>query len=66
MYPAFQAAELSMARLHPDILAMLALSQEGESEDEGDMLDGVPDWFIGPMLRDVIMHETGTYAWFTS
>jgi len=23
------------------------------------MLDGVPDWFIGPLLRDVIMHETG-------
>jgi hypothetical protein len=26
---------------------------------DGDMLDGVPDWFIGPLLRDVIMHETG-------
>jgi hypothetical protein len=60
MYPAYQSAELAMARLHPDVLAMLALSQE-ESDDEyeGDMLDGVPDWFIGPMLRDVIMHETG-------
>jgi len=56
MYPAYQAAELSMARLHPDILVML-----GDEEDdyEGDMLDGVPDWFIGPMLRDVIMHEVG-------
>jgi hypothetical protein len=26
---------------------------------EGDMLDGVPDWFIGPMLKDVVMHEVG-------
>ena len=59
MYPAYQAAELAMARLHPDVLAMLALSQEDSEEDDGDMLDGVPDWFIGPMLRDVIMHETG-------
>jgi len=60
MYPAFQAAELSMARLHPDILAMLAASQEeGGEEYDGDMLDGVPDWFIGPLLRDVIMHEVG-------
>ncbi len=61
MYPAFQAAELSMARLHPDILNMLADDDgNGEGEDyDGDMLDGVPDWFIGALLRDVIMHETG-------
>jgi len=59
MYPAFQAAELSMARLHPDVLAMLAVTQEDSKDNEGDILDGVPDWFIGPMLRDVIMHETG-------
>ncbi|MAI66659.1 MAG: hypothetical protein CMJ26_02130 [Phycisphaerae bacterium] len=61
MYPAYQAAELSMARLHPDVLAMLAVAEEGEDGEayDGDMLDGVPDWFIGPMLRDVIMHETG-------
>jgi len=58
MYPAFQAAELSMARLHPDILAMLDEGAEGDAYD-GDMLDGVPDWFIGPLLRDVIMHEVG-------
>ena len=61
MYPAYQAAELSMARLHPDILTMLADGNGDEDGDEydGDMLDGVPDWFIGPLLRDVIMHETG-------
>jgi len=59
MYPAFQAAELSMVRLHPDILVMLAATQDENGDEEGDMLDGVPDWFIGPMLRDIIMHETG-------
>jgi len=62
MYPAFQAAELSMARLHPDILHMLADDSDGDGGGDaydGDMLDGVPDWFIGPLLRDVIMHETG-------
>lgn len=30
----------------------------GHHED-ADMLDGVPEWFIGPLLRDVIMHEVG-------
>ncbi|MBC8201866.1 MAG: zinc-dependent metalloprotease, partial [Planctomycetes bacterium] len=64
MYPAYQAAELSMARLHPDILNMLddEGGEEGNGdgdEYDGDMLDGVPDWFIGPLLRDVIMHEVG-------
>ncbi|MBC8522839.1 zinc-dependent metalloprotease, partial [PVC group bacterium] len=66
MYPAFQAAELSMARLHPDILNMLdgeeddgSDGDDGADDYDGDMLDGVPDWFIGPLLRDIIMHETG-------
>src|SRR5690606_26438588 len=30
-----------------------------KAKPEGDMLDGVPDWFIGPLLKDVIMHEVG-------
>ncbi|MDP7008838.1 MAG: zinc-dependent metalloprotease [Phycisphaerales bacterium] len=59
MYPTYQAAELSMARLHPDILGMLEEDGGDGEEYDGDMLDGVPDWFIGPLLRDVIMHETG-------
>jgi hypothetical protein len=36
--------------------------EDGDGDGEeyaGDMLDGVPDWFIGPLLRDVIMHEVG-------
>ena len=32
----------------------------GEDEkDEGQMLDGVPESFIGPLLKDVVMHEVG-------
>jgi len=30
-----------------------------EEKQKGDMLDGVPDWFIGPLLKDVVMHEVG-------
>ncbi|MHC4142794.1 MAG: zinc-dependent metalloprotease, partial [Planctomycetota bacterium] len=32
---------------------------DDEEEPEGDILDGVPDSFIGPLLKDVIMHEVG-------
>ncbi len=30
-----------------------------EAEEEGTMLDGLPEEFIGPLLKDVIMHEVG-------
>jgi hypothetical protein len=39
--------------------------EEEDAEDEADdagpdqLLDGVPESFIGPMLRDVVMHEVG-------
>lgn len=34
---------------------------EGEQpkEDEGDMIDGVPEWFVGPMLAELVAHEVG-------
>src|SRR5436190_1956674 len=28
-------------------------------QDVDGVLDGVPEWFIGPLLKDVIMHEVG-------
>jgi hypothetical protein len=30
-----------------------------EHEDDETMLDGVPESFIGPLLKDVVMHEVG-------
>ena len=26
---------------------------------KGDMLDGIPEWFIGPLLADLVVHEVG-------
>lgn len=26
---------------------------------EGDSLDGIPEWFVGPMLADLVCHEVG-------
>ena len=27
--------------------------------DPGDMLDGIPEWFVGPLLSDLVAHEVG-------
>ncbi len=31
----------------------------GEKKDQGDMIDGVPEWFVGPMLAELVAHEVG-------
>lgn len=34
--------------------------EEGEEEGEKpDLIDGVPEWFVGPMLADLTAHEVG-------
>lgn len=33
-------------------------AEEGDDEN-GDKLDGVPEWFVGPLIKDVTMHEVG-------
>ncbi len=41
--------------------------EDDESEDDSpkpkteprDSLDGMPEWFVGPLLRDLVMHEVG-------
>jgi hypothetical protein len=40
--------------------------QDDESKDDAksdrdlaDMLDGMPDWFVGPLLADLVAHEVG-------
>lgn len=30
-----------------------------KKEEKFDRLDGIPDWFIGPMLADLVAHEVG-------
>ena len=30
-----------------------------EKKDPSDMLDGMPDWFVGPLLADLVAHEVG-------
>ncbi|MEL6105644.1 MAG: zinc-dependent metalloprotease [Planctomycetota bacterium] len=30
-----------------------------EEKDDSDLLDGMPDWFVGPLLADLVAHEVG-------
>ncbi|WP_164101569.1 zinc-dependent metalloprotease [Candidatus Laterigemmans baculatus] len=32
---------------------------EAKSEEEFNMLDGMPEWFVGPLLADLVAHEVG-------
>lgn len=31
----------------------------GDKKDQGQMLDGNPEWFVGPMLAELVAHEVG-------
>lgn len=38
--------------------------KDGEKKDDksvpkADRLDGIPDWFVGPLLKDLVAHEVG-------
>jgi len=55
MNRAMKAMDVALMRLDPSIVAELV----GRDPREGQQLDGVPEWYIGPMLKDVIMHEVG-------
>lgn len=53
-----KAMGMALMRMHLD-LGGLELLQEPEGGDESDVIDGVPDWFVGPMLADLVAHEVG-------
>lgn len=50
--------DVAMMAMHLEMARELVGDDE-EKEDESDMLDGMPDWFIGPMLADLVAHEVG-------
>lgn len=52
------ATQVSMARLAGD-LGMLRDAGDGAGEDDASLLDGLPEEFVGPMLKDLVMHEVG-------
>ena len=36
-----------------------AKAEAKPKKDQGDMIDGVPEWFVGPMLAELVAHEVG-------
>lgn len=50
-----KAMDIALMRMDPSLVAELF----GRDPSDGQQLDGVPEWYIGPLLRDVIMHEVG-------
>ncbi|MCC5822092.1 MAG: zinc-dependent metalloprotease [Phycisphaerales bacterium] len=51
---------VSAARLAMDLgIGALGLANKPENKDDASLLDGLPEWFVGPLLRDVVMHEVG-------
>lgn len=49
--------DVAMMAMHLE-MAKEMIGDEAEDENS-DMLDGMPDWFIGPMLADLVAHEVG-------
>jgi hypothetical protein len=61
-----KAMEMAFAGMAMDVMGLLDDPEDGEpkggdkpKKDEGDSLDGIPEWFVGPMLADLTAHEVG-------
>lgn len=52
------SSSVAAARLAMD-MGIAGLAPHARGEDDATLLDGLPEWFVGPMLRDVVMHEVG-------
>lgn len=64
-----KAYDASAMRLHMELAGLLRPDEDPPTgdkpkgdkpkDDKGDLLDGIPDWYIGPALKDLTMHEVG-------
>lgn len=52
------SSSVAAARLAMEI-GIGGLAPEARGGDDASLLDGLPEWFVGPMLKDVVMHEVG-------
>ena len=62
-----RALDMAVMRFALDLMreSRQGKEEEGEHIDEEkkkpteDMLDGIPDWFVGPLIADLVAHEVG-------
>jgi len=66
-----RAFDMAVMRMHLDILgfdeecemcteeAKCTVCLEKQERKDADLIDGVPDWFVGPALADLVAHEVG-------
>lgn len=69
-----KAIGMTMMRMHLEMATALSFNNYDDEDPtdnepngqpdkpklpEADMIDGVPDWFVGPMLADLVAHEVG-------
>lgn len=65
-----RALDVALIRMHVDALGLNQQEGEGNSEDKEDedkeekkepknLLDGIPEEFIGPLVADLVAHEVG-------
>lgn len=58
-----KAFDVALMRMHMEMADPELLGQDAEQgAGEGtvaDTLDGIPDWFVGPLLADLVAHEVG-------
>ena len=54
-----KAMDLAMMAMHLSLAGEMIRKDDEKAEDPTDLIDGMPDWFIGPMLADLVAHEVG-------
>ena len=53
------AFDMAFARLNLMSLDLVDDVARGGDGTEGDALDGIPEWFVGPLLSELVCHEVG-------
>lgn len=57
-----KAEDMAVMGMHMEILGLLDDDKKKDGDkpkEEVEKLDGIPEWFVGPMLRDLVAHEVG-------
>ncbi|MGP1273701.1 MAG: zinc-dependent metalloprotease [Phycisphaerales bacterium] len=54
-----KAMDLAMMAMHLSLAGEMIRDDDAEEGEQSDLIDGMPDWFIGPMLADLVAHEVG-------